>query len=93
MVARLVARITTQSGDEARSLVKSMLNNTPTSTRLQEELNSGLTLVQTAAGMEIREEIAKLEQKLKAEHEAELVDSEQRKEIVRADSYQLPTYF
>jgi hypothetical protein len=31
-----------------------------------------LTLVQTAAGIEIREEIAKLEQKLKAEHDAEM---------------------
>ena len=67
-----VARITTQSGNEAQSLVKSLLKNTPTSTRLQEELNSGLSLVQTAAGIEIREEMAKLEQKLKAEHQVEI---------------------
>ncbi|PMD53669.1 uncharacterized protein K444DRAFT_571192 [Hyaloscypha bicolor E] len=67
-----VARITTQSGNEAQSLVKSLLKNTPTSTRLQDELNSGLTLVQTAAGIEIREEMAKLEQKLKAEHQVEI---------------------
>ena len=62
----------TQSAAEAQSLVRSMMKNTPRSTRLQEELSSGLTLVQTAAGIEIREEIAKLEQKLKAEHDAEI---------------------
>jgi protein-arginine kinase activator protein McsA len=48
------------------------LKNKPISTRLQEELHSGKTLVQTEAGVEIREEIAKLEWKLKAEHETEM---------------------
>ena len=66
------SKIKTQSAAEARSLVRSMMKNTPRSTRLQEELSSGLTLVQTAAGIEIKEEIAKLEQKLRAEHDAEM---------------------
>lgn len=66
------SKIKTQSAAEAQSLVRSMMKNTPRSTRLQEELSSGLTLVQTAAGIEIKEEIAKLEQKLRAEHDAEM---------------------
>ena len=67
-----VARITTQSGIDARKLVKSLLPNIPRPTRIQEELHSGLTLVQTAAGKELGEEMTKLEQKLKAEHEMEM---------------------
>lgn len=67
-----VTRITTETGHDARALVKSLLKNKPISTRLQEELHSGKTLVQTEAGSEIREEIAKLERKLKAEHEIEM---------------------
>jgi hypothetical protein len=66
------SKIKTQSAAEARSIVRSMMKNTPRSTRLQEELSSGLTLVQTAAGIEIKEEIAKLEQKLRSEHDAEM---------------------
>jgi len=69
-----VTRITTETGDDARALVKSLLRNKPISTRLQEELHSGKTLVQTEAGAEIREEIAKLERKLKAEHEIEMTE-------------------
>ncbi|KAH9205376.1 P-loop containing nucleoside triphosphate hydrolase protein [Leptodontidium sp. 2 PMI_412] len=68
--------ITTETGHDARALVKSLLKNKPISTRLQEELHSGKTLVQTEAGVEIREEIAKLERKLKAEHEIEMRELE-----------------
>jgi len=71
-----VSRILTQHGNDACNLVKSMLKNKPTSTRLQEELHSGKSLVQTDAGAEIRVEIAKLEQKLKAEHRAEIAELE-----------------
>jgi hypothetical protein len=46
------SNIKTQSAAEAQSLVRSMMKNTPRSTRLQKELSSGLTLVQTAAGIE-----------------------------------------
>jgi LPS O-antigen subunit length determinant protein (WzzB/FepE family) len=67
-----ISKIKTQSATEAQSLIRSMMKNTPRSTRLQEELSSGLTLVQTAAGIEIKEEIAKLEQNLRAEHDAEM---------------------
>ncbi|KAG0649196.1 GTP-binding A [Hyphodiscus hymeniophilus] len=69
-----VRRIQRQSGDDARALVKSLLKNKPTSTRLQEELHSGMSLVQTEAGTEIKEEMAKLERKLKAEHEHEILE-------------------
>jgi len=69
-----VARITTEAGGDARALVKSLLKNKPVSTQLQEELHSGKTLVQTEAGTEIREEIARLERKLKAEHEFEMAE-------------------
>jgi len=66
-----VKRIATATGNDARALVKSLLKNRPISTRLQEELHSGKTLVQTDAGTAIREELEKLEQKLKAEREFE----------------------
>ena len=69
-----VTRIATETGDDARVLVKSLLKNKPISTRLQEELHSGMTLVQTEASAEIREEIAKLEQKLKEEHENDMME-------------------
>jgi len=69
-----ISRITTQTGHDPRALVKSLLRNKPRSTRLQEELHSGKTLVQTEAGAEIMEEIAKLRRKMKAEHEAEMVE-------------------
>lgn len=88
------ARITTQSADVAQTLARSLLKNKPTSTQLQEELNSGLSLVQTAAGIEIREEMAKLEQTLKAEHDAEMRElkaaQESRKFIFRVMRH---TYF
>lgn len=48
------------------------MKNRPTSTALQEELYKGLSLAETEAGMEIRDEMAKLERKLRAEHKAEL---------------------
>ena len=83
-------RITTQSGDEARSLVKSMLKNKPTTTRLQEELHSGLSLVQTAAGIEIKVEMAKLEQRLRDEHKKELDDL---KEAQRDRENRFPTTY
>lgn len=60
-----VRRILTERGDDAVRLVKSMMTNRPTSTRLQEELHNGKTLIQTEAGIEIRGELAKLEKKLK----------------------------
>ena len=86
----MMKRVNTQSGDEARSLVKTMLKNKPTSTRLQEELRSGLTLVQTAAGMEIKVEMAKLEQKLRDEHKKELNDL---REAQRDREIRFPTTF
>jgi hypothetical protein len=67
-----VRRIMTGRADDARALVKSMLTNRPTSTRLQEELRDGKALIQTEAGLEIRDEIARLEQKLKEEHRLEM---------------------
>ncbi|OBT65085.1 hypothetical protein VE03_05191 [Pseudogymnoascus sp. 23342-1-I1] len=69
-----VARILTNKGDEARDLVRSLLKNKPLSTRLQEELHSGKTLVQTEAGTEIWDELKKQEEKLRKEHEAEIAD-------------------
>lgn len=69
-----MTRITTEREDDARALVKSLLNNKPISTQLQDELHSGKTLVQTAAGTEIREEMAKLEEKLRASYAAELTE-------------------
>lgn len=69
-----VARLLTKNGDEARNLVRSLLKNKPLSTRLQEELRSGKTLVQTEAGTEIWEELAKQESKLRKEHEAEIAE-------------------
>lgn len=78
-----VSRIMTETGDDAYRLVKSMLKNRPVSTRLQDELHSGMSLIQTEAGTEIREEIAKIEQKLKAEYEEsmeELKEAQRRSE-------------
>lgn len=69
-----VSRIMTETGNDARALVKSLLKNKPVSTRLQEELHSGKALIQTEAGTEIREEIAKLERKLRAEHESAIAE-------------------
>jgi hypothetical protein len=68
------ARIMTETGGDAHGLVKSLLKNKPTSTRLQEELHSGKSLVQTEAGAEIREEIAQLERKLRAEYKSEMTE-------------------
>ena len=42
--------------------------------RLQEELHSGKSLVQTEAGTEIREELARLEAKLRAKHAMDISD-------------------
>ncbi|SMQ55269.1 unnamed protein product [Zymoseptoria tritici ST99CH_3D7] len=67
-----IARVTNRSPEVARSLVRTTLKNRPTSTALQEELFNGISLAKTEAGIEIREEMAKLELKLKAEHKAEL---------------------
>ncbi|KAF2210299.1 hypothetical protein CERZMDRAFT_91209 [Cercospora zeae-maydis SCOH1-5] len=67
-----IARVTNQSGEEARSLVRAVMKNRPTSTVLQDELHNGLSLAQTEAGREIKLEIAKLERKLRAEHKEEL---------------------
>ena len=67
-----VRRILTETGGDAHALVKSLLKNKPTSTRLQEELHSGKSLVQTEAGAEIREEMAQLERKLRAEYQCEM---------------------
>jgi len=72
-----IARIATQSVDDATALVRSMLKNKPTSTQLQDELQNGKSLIQTAAGMEIREEIANLERRLKAEHDEALTELRQ----------------
>src|SRR3984885_8811282 len=69
-----VTRITIETRDDAHTLVKSLLKNKPISTRLQEELHSGKSLVQTEAGTEVREEMKRLEQNLKAEHEAEMTE-------------------
>lgn len=69
-----VRRILTDKGDDALMLVKSMLTNIPTSTRLQEELRDGKTLVQTEAGIEIRDGLERLEQKLKEEHRLEMIE-------------------
>lgn len=80
-----IRRIMTGRADDARALVKSMLNNRPASTRLQEELRDGKTLIQTEAGIEIRDELARLEQKLKEEHRLELKElkkaQKQRKKL------------
>lgn len=67
-----VTRIATETRNDARALVKSLLKNRPISTRLQEELHSGKTLVQTEAGTTIRAELRMLELKLKAEHQDEM---------------------
>lgn len=69
-----VARIMTETGDEARELVISLLKNKPLSTKLQEELRSGKTLVQTEAGTEIKAVIVELVQKLRKDHEADIAD-------------------
>lgn len=69
-----VKRVATENGDDASILVKSMLKNRPLSTRLQDELHSGKSLIQTEAGIEIREELQKLEQKLKHEHQLEMLE-------------------
>lgn len=71
-----VARVLTKSGGDAREIVKSLLKNEPLSTRLQEELNSGKSLVQTEAGTEIGVELAKQEYKLRKEYEAERAEWE-----------------
>lgn len=67
-----VRRVMTGRADDARALVKSMLNNRPTPTRIQEELRDGKILFQTEAGIEIRDELEGLEQKLKEEHRLEM---------------------
>jgi hypothetical protein len=69
-----VARIRTETGNDALALVKSLLKNQPVSTRLQEELHSGKPLDQTEAGAEIRVQILKLMRKWKAEHEFEMAE-------------------
>ncbi|KFX88791.1 hypothetical protein V490_07401 [Pseudogymnoascus sp. VKM F-3557] len=71
-----VARVLTKSSGDAREIVKSLLNNEPLSTRLQEELNSGKSLIQTEAGTEIGVELAKQEYKLRKEYEAERAEWE-----------------
>jgi hypothetical protein len=80
-----VTRIATESGDDARALVRTLLKNKPISTRLQEELHSGKSLVQTDAGAEIREEMRRLEHRLRVEHEyemAELRDAQRAREHI-----------
>ncbi|OBT73212.1 hypothetical protein VF21_08693 [Pseudogymnoascus sp. 05NY08] len=69
-----VARIMTETGGEARELVTSLLKNKPLSTKLQEELQSGKTLVQTEAGTEIRAEMIRLMLKLRKDHEADIAE-------------------
>jgi hypothetical protein len=71
---RVRTRITTETRDDAHTLVKSLLKNKPILTRLQEDLHSSKSLVQTEAGTEVREEMKRLEQNLKAEHEAEMTE-------------------
>ncbi|OBT81593.1 hypothetical protein VE02_10046 [Pseudogymnoascus sp. 03VT05] len=69
-----VARIMTETGGDARELVTSLLKNKPLSTKLQEELQSGKTIVQTEAGTEIRAEMIKLILKLRQDHEADITN-------------------
>lgn len=69
-----VARITTETGNEAYELVISLLKNKPLATKLQEELQSGKTLAQTEAGAEIREEILNMVQELKKTYEADIAE-------------------
>ncbi|KFZ02161.1 hypothetical protein V500_00399 [Pseudogymnoascus sp. VKM F-4518 (FW-2643)] len=69
-----VARIMSETGGEARELVISLLKNKPLSTKLQEELRSGKTLVQTEAGTEIKAVIVELVQKLRKDYEADIAD-------------------
>ncbi|KFY65804.1 hypothetical protein V496_02325 [Pseudogymnoascus sp. VKM F-4515 (FW-2607)] len=69
-----VARIMTEAGGEARQLVISLLKNKPLSTRLQEELRSGKTLVQTDAGTEVRAVLVELVQKLRRDQAADIAD-------------------
>ena len=69
-----VTRITTESGNDARALVRTLLKNKPISTRLQEELHSGKSIVQTDAGTEIREEMRRLGHRPRVEHEYEMTE-------------------
>ena len=64
-----VERIMTDTKDDAYKVVKSLLRNKPMSTRLQQELHDGKALSQTDAGAEIRQEFARLEQRLRSEFE------------------------
>jgi hypothetical protein len=62
-----IARIETNTNFEGLNLVRNMLRNTPKATRLQQQLNDGVSLAQTDAGEEIRQEFVKLEAKLRKE--------------------------
>jgi hypothetical protein len=85
-----VRRILTEKGDDARALVKSMLTNRPIETRLQQELHSGKALIQTDAGIEIREELEKLEQKLKEEHRLEMKELKEAQKQRKNHSHHTP---
>jgi GTPase SAR1 family protein len=63
------ARVEKDTEDIARDLVRSLLGNKPTATKLQQELSEGKELTQTGAGIAVSEEITRIEKKLRAELE------------------------
>lgn len=62
-------RLEHDTRDDATKIVKSLLNNKPISTRLQDELHNGKAVSETEAGSQIRHELQEMESKLKAELE------------------------
>lgn len=76
-----VARIRNESGEDAYALVKSLLNNSPLPTQLQEELHSGKSLIETGAGTQIRDELVKLEKKLRKENRVEIEELKRAHEL------------
>lgn len=74
--------------ESARDVVRSMLDNEPTSIKLQDEMASGKTLIQTEAGICINEEILKLQE----QHKEELNDLKEEMGLAMAQGMYLQSH-
>lgn len=74
--------------DSARDVVRSMLVNEPTTIKLQDEIVSGKTLIETDAGVFINEEILKLQK----QYEEELKDLKEEMGSAMVQSMCLSTH-
>lgn len=64
------ARLPTNTTADATAIVRMLLNNRPTATRLQEQLHAGMKLPETDAAAEIRQELLQAQEKMKRELDA-----------------------